>query len=67
VAGAAALVMSGYPGHTIDQVQALLQNRAVDMGAAGKDTIFGYGRLNLGTPPAPIVYDEFVYLPLASR
>lgn len=67
VAGAAALVMSGFPGYTVDQVQAVLHNRVIDMGAAGKDTIFGYGRLNLGTPPSPVVYDEFLYLPVATR
>lgn len=52
VAGAAALVMSAYPAYTPDQVQAFLEGRAVDMGAAGKDTVFGSGRLYLGSPPA---------------
>jgi subtilisin family serine protease len=51
VAGAAALVLSAYPSYTPDQLQTYLQGRAVDMGSAGKDNDFGYGRLNLGTPP----------------
>ena len=51
VAGAAALVLSAYPAYTPDQLQTYLQGRAIDMGSAGKDNDFGYGRLNLGTPP----------------
>lgn len=51
VAGAAALVLSAYPSYTPDQVQTFLENHAVDMGTAGMDTIYGYGRLNLGVPP----------------
>lgn len=51
VAGAAALVLSAYPAYTPDQLQAYLQGRSVDMGIVGKDNIFGFGRLNLGTPP----------------
>lgn len=54
VAGAAALVLSAYPTYTPGQLRAFLQGRAVDMGSSGKDTLFGYGRLTLGTPPAAI-------------
>ncbi len=54
VAGAAALVLSAYPAYTPDQLQAYLQGRAIDMGSAGKDNDFGYGRLNLGTPPISV-------------
>ena len=52
VAGAAALVLSAYPSHTPDQLQSFLEGRAIDMGAAGMDTIYGHGRLYLGAPPA---------------
>jgi hypothetical protein len=52
VAGAAALVRSGYPAYTGAQVRALLETRAVNMGPAGKDVDYGIGRLWLGNPPA---------------
>ena len=51
VAGAAALVKGANPAYTPAQIQDFLQGRAVDMGSPGKDTIYGFGRLNLGTPP----------------
>jgi len=52
VAGAAALALSAYPSYTPDQLQSFLEGRAVDMGSAGTDTLYGYGRLYLGDPPA---------------
>lgn len=52
VAGAAALVLGAYPGYTPGQVQTFLEGRAVDMGPAGMDTIYGHGRLTLGDPPS---------------
>ncbi|MBV7332568.1 S8 family serine peptidase [Chloroflexi bacterium TSY] len=48
VAGAAALVQSRFPDFAPDQVQTFLEERAIDMGPPGVDTIFGYGRLHLG-------------------
>ncbi|MTW13955.1 S8 family serine peptidase, partial [Pseudoduganella eburnea] len=58
-AGAAALVMSANPSLTSDQVQNILFSTAVDLGAAGRDIYFGYGRVNAaaavaaaGTAPA---------------
>jgi subtilisin family serine protease len=59
-AGAAALVLDYYPNFTPDLLQTFLQNRAVDMGAAGKDSIYGSGRLYLGAPPQPTVYLPFI-------
>jgi hypothetical protein len=50
VAGAAALVLNANPGFTPTQVQSFLEQRAIDMGSAGKDTVYGYGRLYLGAP-----------------
>lgn len=47
VAGAAALLLSEDPTLTADQLQAKLENDAIDMGAAGKDNLYGSGRLNL--------------------
>lgn len=70
VAGAAALVKSAYPSYTPAQIQSFLEGRATDMGASGKDTLFGYGRLNLGAPPAappPPPLTPRVYLPLVLR
>jgi|GEM_PF-1619073 len=52
VAGAAALVLDAFPAYGANELQAYLQGRAVDMGTAGKDTRFGYGRLYLGAPPS---------------
>ena len=45
-AGAAALVMSANPSLTADQVQNILFSTAVDLGTAGRDIYFGYGRVN---------------------
>jgi len=52
VSGAAALVLSGYPAYSPSQVQTFLEGRAVDMGPAGVDTIYGHGRLYLGARPS---------------
>ena len=58
VAGAAALVLGANPGYTPAQLRSFLEGRAIDMGSPGKDTVYGYGRLYLGSAPsttAPIV------------
>jgi subtilisin family serine protease len=47
VAGAAALLLSENPTRTADQLQAKLEGDAIDMGTAGKDNLYGSGRLNL--------------------
>jgi hypothetical protein len=52
VAGAAALVLDAYPGYAPAQVQSFLQGRALDLGSAGQDTVYGHGRLHLGDPPS---------------
>ncbi len=57
VAGAAALVKQRFPDFGPDEIGALLQQRAVDLGPAGPDNAFGVGRLYLaelaeGTIPA---------------
>ncbi|MBL8133507.1 MAG: S8 family serine peptidase [Anaerolineae bacterium] len=51
VAGAAAAVWEAYPTYTAAQIQGFLESRAVDMGAAGYDTVYGRGRLYLSLPP----------------
>ena len=46
-AGAAALAFSINPDLTPDQVEALLYETAVDLGAPGWDEVFGHGRLDV--------------------
>ena len=46
VAGAFALLKGKTP-FTLDDVNEILEARAEDLGSAGKDNIFGYGRLSL--------------------
>ena len=43
VSGVAALIWSKYPGATNAQVRAALTTSAEDLGAAGRDTSYGYG------------------------
>jgi len=57
VAGAAALVQSSLHRFDLSSVcdpellQCVLENGAVDLGTAGKDNLYGSGRLYLGDPP----------------
>jgi len=51
VSGAAALILSRCSGFTADQVRSAMEGWAVDMGASGKDNIYGSGRLRLLAPP----------------
>lgn len=46
VAGLAALIWSLHPDWTNDQVQQAITATAVDLGAPGRDDVFGYGRIN---------------------
>lgn len=46
VAGLAALILSRYPTKTNSQVARMVQETADDLGAAGRDSYFGYGRIN---------------------
>ncbi|MHC4153639.1 MAG: S8 family serine peptidase [Planctomycetota bacterium] len=48
VAGAAALVKEAKPTFTNDQIRSFLEDRARDLGAAGKDNVYGWGALDLG-------------------
>lgn len=45
-AGVAALVLSQQPGLTAAEVEQILQDTAMDLGAAGYDTTYGYGLVN---------------------
>jgi subtilisin family serine protease len=46
VSGVAALVFSAKPTLTNAQVESILKSTAQDLGAAGYDTVFGYGLVN---------------------
>lgn len=47
VAGGLALILSAYPNLTASNQELTLMNSAVDLGAAGPDNVYGYGRLDL--------------------
>jgi hypothetical protein len=55
VAGAAALVIGAFPTWNQDDVWSCLTTHAVDMGIAGQDSLYGWGRLDL---PLSIDVDE---------
>ncbi|HRV79933.1 MAG TPA: S8 family peptidase [Planctomycetota bacterium] len=46
VAGVAALIRSENPSLTVAQVEAILTSTATDLGAVGKDNLYGYGLVN---------------------
>ncbi|HEY0710375.1 MAG TPA: S8 family serine peptidase [Polyangia bacterium] len=46
VSGVAALVIAAHPTFTQEQVRQVLRISATNLGPAGKDTSFGYGRVN---------------------
>jgi serine protease len=46
VAGLAALIWSVKPNLSNDQVEYIMESAAVDLGSAGRDDTFGYGRIN---------------------
>jgi subtilisin family serine protease len=46
VAALAGLILSANPGETPDQVEATIRSTAVDLGSAGWDVQFGYGRID---------------------
>ncbi len=48
VAGLAALLVAQNPTWTAGQVRSRMDSCSDDLGAAGRDTTFGYGRINLG-------------------
>jgi subtilisin family serine protease len=46
VSGAAALVIAAHPGWSNTQVRSRLTGTATDLGAAGRDSYYGYGLVN---------------------
>lgn len=55
VAGAAALVKGENRSFGPDELQAFLEAHALDLGAPGRDSSFGAGRLALGAPPRTVL------------
>ena len=45
-AGVAALMLAAGPSLSSDKIEQLLYSTSVDLGAAGRDPVFGYGRVN---------------------
>ena len=60
VAGAAALIKECYPSYTLAEIRTFLEGRAVDLGSAGKDNLYGCGRLDLGGIPVGDADDDGV-------
>jgi len=62
VAAAAALLLSQQPHLSVQQLQMLLEQDAVDLGQPGKDNVYGAGRLelSLGQPFAQRTIDTLV-------
>jgi subtilisin family serine protease len=46
VSGVIALVLGRRPTFTVDEVRQVLRSTATDLGGAGKDIVYGYGRVN---------------------
>jgi subtilisin family serine protease len=53
VAGAAALVRGRYPAYSADDIELYLEEHAIDLGAAGRDELFGAGQLSLSDLEPP--------------
>ena len=47
VAGAAALILSKNPGYSVSELWTAVTRSAIDLGAAGPDNVYGYGRLSV--------------------
>ncbi|SEK22899.1 Serine protease, subtilisin family [Roseateles sp. YR242] len=55
VAGAVALMMSARPSMSNSQVESLLYASAVDLGSAGRDATYGWGRLDVAAAVRAVV------------
>lgn len=61
-AGAAVLVKQAFPSYNATQIQAFLEGRAVDLGTAGKDNVYGSGRLSLGALSPTVVTNNATHI-----
>jgi len=58
VAGAAALVLSQDPSLTVQELWNRLELDAVDLGAMGKDNLYGAGRISLDADADGVIHDD---------
>ena len=68
IAAIAAQRRGAYPDKTGDEIRTELCDSAVDLGSAGRDNIYGYGRadaLNMGWQPAFTTVDAVIALEIA--
>ncbi len=68
IAAIAAMRWGAYPDKTGDEIRTELCDSAVDLGSAGRDNIYGYGRadaLNMPWPPAFTTADAVIALEIA--
>lgn len=69
VVGVAALVRSYHPELTVDEVESAIEMTALDLGTAGRDNYFGWGRIRvdqaiLWTPPDIVAPQAALTAPL---
>jgi len=57
VVGLAALIRSYHPTYTVDEVETAMELNAVDLGTAGRDDYFGFGRIQADQAVAWIAPD----------
>jgi subtilisin family serine protease len=57
VVGVAALIRSYHPTYTVDEVESAMEVTSKDLGAAGRDDYFGYGRIRAAEAVAWIAPD----------
>ncbi len=59
VAGLAALIKSHYPSYTSSQIEDLIKSKAVDLGEAGFDEYYGWGRISAANlfGPCPDIFN----------
>ena len=55
VSGALALLMNKYPGASLDFIKNQLAAGATDLGTKGRDSYYGYGRLNVAASMSTVV------------
>jgi subtilisin family serine protease len=53
IAGASALLLQQFPQARVDQIEEALRRSAIDLGAPGPDSTYGYGLVSV---PAAIEY-----------
>lgn len=58
VAGAAALLLSQNPTLTVEQLWTSLETNILDLGSAGKDTLYGSGRISLDADGDVLTHDQ---------